>query len=166
MILQPWNRNKDTVLFHSKRTAADKQVDVSWQTPPKEIKQSLLRIHPWQALLSYPQSHRKMQSPQNRPEQSRGNGLSTPSGTCSLISGSKIMLKQRTVKFGKVLFKWGKKTDYINTERSDVGKKLWCSSCGKVLCGGAQSASLLSPELYMGRSLHLQVNVQRTPTHS
>lgn len=46
------------------------------------------------------------------------------------------------------------------------GKKLWYSSCGKVLCGGAQSASLLSPEMHMDRNLHLQVNVQRTPTHT
>lgn len=121
-------------------------------------------IYPWQALLSYPQLQRKMQCPQNRPEQSRENGPSTPSGTYSLISGSKTVFTQRTVNFGKVLPVWAKKTDYINTEKSDVGKKLWCSSCGKVLCGGARSASLLSAEMH--RSLHLQVNVQKTPTHT
>lgn len=136
------------------------------QTSSKETKQRLLRIYPWQALLSYPQLHRKMQSPQNRPEQSRENGLSTPLGTCSQISGSKIMFIQRTVNLGKALPKEGEKTDYINTEKSDVGKKLRCSSCGKMLCGGAQSAALLSPEVHVDMSLHWQVNVQKTPTHT
>lgn len=90
-----------------------------------------------------------------------------PHGTYSLTSGSKIVLTQRTVNLRKALPKWGKKTDYLKTEKSDVGKKkLWYSSCGKVLCGGAQRASLLSPEMHMDRSLHLQVNVQRTPTHT
>lgn len=169
------SRSKDTWLLQcaaagQETTGVHEQMDVPavlhWHTSSKEMKQSLLRIYPWQALLLYPQLHRKMQSPQNRPEQSRENGLSTPSGTHSLISGSKIMFIQGTVNFGKVLPMWAKKTDYINTEKSDVGKKLWCSRCGKVLCGGAQSASLLNADMHMGRSLHLQVNVQKTPTHT
>lgn len=52
----------------------------------------------------------------------------TEQGKCSKCpysqtSGSKIIFIQRTVNFGKALPKWGKKTDYLKTEKSDVGKK-------------------------------------------
>lgn len=47
------------------------------------------------------------------------------------------------------------------------GKKLWYLSCGKMLCGGAQGASLqTSPEVHVDVSLHLQLSVQKTPTHT
>lgn len=60
----------------------------------------------------------------------------------------------------------GKKTDYINTENSDVGGKNCGVQAVVVLRGGARSAAPLSRAVCTDRNLHLQVHVQKTPTHT
>lgn len=58
----------------------------------------------------------------------------------------------------------GKKTDYINTENSDVGgKKLWCSSCGSVAwwgskCCTAQSGGVHGQELALASTCTKDTN--------